>query len=459
MGTIRTVPVTTPNGGYPANIGNDPSSAFREDLPEVDCLLAKNSETRISLSNKDKLRYALPILHIATCGGIDIYSSDSRIRCLVGLLVERLRMPRYYIKPVFWNTNGYTKPSGVKAVSGYPKDHGYGHEEWNNAPNMLFKDRGTRFRAFHTESLGNAPVEDNDGQIFLFMTASHDGIQQLVGVAGKATSLISEDRRAEREDLRQRLKIDQRWQDAWHLEVVKRLHDNNLETFKNSWKKDVGWIPNWKSPEDYFFWPKSAVTVDPIKITGKARLLNMFGSYTEIDSGAAIRLMASVPLSVRTDAWSRILQEIEVSFADADADIADIKAAKGVAETTKQALIDARIGQGKFREALITHWAGVCAVTGCDQLQVLRASHIKPWKASSNAERLNARNGLLLVANLDALFDRGLVSFCTDGTMLVSKDISLSSRKLLGLPASLRRAPTAEENEFLDYHRNRFFTE
>ena len=368
-------------------------------------------------------------------------------------------MPRYYIKPVFWNTNGYRKPSGAKAVSGYPKEHGYGHEEWNNAPNMSFMERGIRFRAFHTEPLGNTPVDDYDGQIFLFMTASHDSIQQLVGVAGKATCLIPEGRRSERERLRQHLSIDQHWQDAWELEIVQRLHGHKLKAFRKSWKADLDWIPNWKSPEDYFFWPENAVTVEPLKITGKARLLNMFGSYTEIDSGAASRLMAAVPLAARTQPWSRIMQEIDASFADFDADVADIKEAKGVSETTKQALIDARIGQGKFRETLLTHWGGVCAVTGCDQLQVLRASHIKPWSAASNAERLNARNGLLLVANLDALFDRGLVSFFASGEMLVSKIISRSSQKLLGLPASLRRVPTAEEAVFLEYHRNRVFME
>lgn len=366
-------------------------------------------------------------------------------------------MPRYYIKPIFWNTNDYTRPSGTKAVSGYPKEHGYGHEEWNNAPSMLFTDRGIQFRAFHTEPLGNAPVEDYDGQIFLFMTASHDGIQQLVGVAGKATCLISNERRAEREILMQRLNIDQHWKDAWNLEIVRQLHGGNVKIFKKSWEKDLNWIPNWKSPEEYFFWPKRAVTVNPLEITGKSRLLNMFGSYTEIDSNAANRLMMSVPLSLRTEQWSRIQQEIDVSFADYDADIADIRRAKGVAETTKQALIDARIGQGKFREGLLDHWKGLCAVTGCDQPQVLRASHIKPWKVSSNSERLNPRNGLLLVANLDALFDRGLISFCTNGEMLISKKVSVLSRKLLGLPAGLSRLPTSEENVFLDYHRNHVF--
>ncbi len=196
-----------------------------------------------------------------------------------------------------------------------------------------------------------------------------------------------------------------------------------------------------------------------LNITGKTRLLNMFGSYTEIGSSAAVRIMASVPLSLRTQSWSCIQQEIDASFSDSDADIADIRRIKGVSETTKQALIDARIGQGKFRTELLNHWDSLCAVTGCDQLQILRASHIKPWSESSNSERLNAKNGLLLVANLDALFDRGLISFCSNGKMLISKLISRSAQKLLGLPAALRRPPTPEENVFLEYHRRRVFVE
>jgi hypothetical protein len=55
---------------------------------------------------------------------------------------------------------------------------------------------------------------------------------------------------------------------------------------------------------------------------------------------------------------------------------------------------------------------------------VLRASHIKPWKKSSNDERLDPENGLLLLANIDILFEKGFVSFDDDGCMLVSKDLS-----------------------------------
>lgn len=85
-----------------------------------------------------------------------------------------------------------------------------------------------------------------------------------------------------------------------------------------------------------------------------------------------------------------------------------------VDETTRKRLIDARLGQGNFRERLIEYWMG-CAVTGLTLVNILRASHIKPWHLSSNFERLDAFNGLLLSPNMDALFDQGYISFTKQG--------------------------------------------
>jgi hypothetical protein len=111
-----------------------------------------------------------------------------------------------------------------------------------------------------------------------------------------------------------------------------------------------------------------------------------------------------------------------------------------IPETTRMALIEARLGQGRFRSALIERWRQGCAVTGCTVLDVLRASHIKPWHASSPEERLDPANGILLSANFDALFDSGLISFDDRGRMIVSAQISAAATKggvhLLGLPSS-----------------------
>ena len=53
-------------------------------------------------------------------------------------------------------------------------------------------------------------------------------------------------------------------------------------------------------------------------------------------------------------------------------------------------------------------WGNRCCVTGSTTLDAIRASHIKPWRRSSNQERLDPYNGLPLVATLDALFDAGM---------------------------------------------------
>ncbi|QDV39293.1 HNH endonuclease [Tautonia plasticadhaerens] len=70
---------------------------------------------------------------------------------------------------------------------------------------------------------------------------------------------------------------------------------------------------------------------------------------------------------------------------------------RAVADTTeRRALVLSRVGQGQFRDSLMSVWGGRCAVTGLDLPVLLRASHIKPWRDSDNRERLDAYNGLLL---------------------------------------------------------------
>ena len=130
---------------------------------------------------------------------------------------------------------------------------------------------------------------------------------------------------------------------------------------------------------------------------------------------------------------------------------------KDVSETTRSALISARIGQGEFRKKLMNFWGRRCAVTGIGIEELLIASHIKPWAESSNTERLDPFNGLLLSANLDKLFDKGMISFDHQGTLLTSQKISADELKLLGFNATTglgtidkRHAP------YLSQHRKKF---
>ena len=125
--------------------------------------------------------------------------------------------------------------------------------------------------------------------------------------------------------------------------------------------------------------------------------------------------------------------------------------------TERQAIIKARIGQGQFREQLISHWKS-CAVTGCTEMGLLRASHIKPWSASSVAERLSLYNGLLLSPALDACFDRGYISFDNDGRIMLSERLSLGDIEALGLDGKMQISGLCPAHKsYLAYHRENLF--
>jgi hypothetical protein len=127
---------------------------------------------------------------------------------------------------------------------------------------------------------------------------------------------------------------------------------------------------------------------------------------------------------------------------------------EGNIETTeKDALIKARLGQGKFRDDLIKLWRG-CAVTGLCMKEFLIASHIVPWRTSNNDERLNPYNGLLLQPNFDKLFDSGYISFEDDGHIILSKKLDKSVFDKMGIKNTDKLVQVFPENKpFLKKHR------
>jgi hypothetical protein len=101
--------------------------------------------------------------------------------------------------------------------------------------------------------------------------------------------------------------------------------------------------------------------------------------------------------------------------------------------TETEALRAARLGQTKFRNQLMDRWDRRCAATGLPLPELLRASHIKPWRDSSAQERLDPDNGLLLAVHVDGLFDRGLISFDDEGAIVRSPMLSEDLIRALGL--------------------------
>jgi hypothetical protein len=157
-------------------------------------------------------------------------------------------------------------------------------------------------------------------------------------------------------------------------------------------------------------------------------------------------------------ALTDLLDDADARDAEMSDDEADVIERHGANSTEAQALIKARRGQGKYRESLLELFGNRCAVTGLALKQALRASHVKAWKPSTDAERLDPNNGLLLSATLDALFDRHLISFDREGKIMLAPLVAqYKDKHLLPLDDLLKR-PTDAQYAYLRLHNAEFET-
>jgi putative restriction endonuclease len=130
-----------------------------------------------------------------------------------------------------------------------------------------------------------------------------------------------------------------------------------------------------------------------------------------------------------------------------------------IGSTQKQQLIQARRGQGIFKSNVRFN-ESKCRVTGVGDLRLLIASHIKPWADSSDKEKLDGCNGLLLSPHVDRLFDRGLISFGNDGTLLVSSELDPAVLERWGIKTENKVGLfKSEQRTYLEYHRAERFKE
>ena len=132
-----------------------------------------------------------------------------------------------------------------------------------------------------------------------------------------------------------------------------------------------------------------------------------------------------------------------------------------VRETDRIAIVKARVGQGLFRER-VSSIERRCRVTGVENPTHLIASHCKPWRDSSNEERLDGENGLLLTPSIDHLFDRGFIGFEGNGRLIISPVAHRPSLEKMGIETSAivnvgNFSPG--QKSFLEFHRQAVFLE
>jgi len=171
----------------------------------------------------------------------------------------------------------------------------------------------------------------------------------------------------------------------------------------------------------------------------------------------------------RTDAPSEFVFKVaSLSISDSylqQQAVADIKTDYQVATETSLNAIDREIltrsrgfAQRLFRGNLFRLWDGACAVTGVREPKVLKASHIKPWAKSEVIEKVDHFNGLLLIPNLDSLFNEGLISFKDDGNVMVSNRLDHEDGRRMCITDSLHlKQVFTETKPYLDFHRSVLF--
>jgi putative restriction endonuclease len=135
---------------------------------------------------------------------------------------------------------------------------------------------------------------------------------------------------------------------------------------------------------------------------------------------------------------------------DVEAEIDSILDDDGLSKTEKCNLVKSRIGQGIFRQNVLSYWKA-CAVTSFKNTSLLVASHIKPWRLSNNSERLDPFNGLLLIPNLDRTFDAGLITFQIDGCIKLSP--LLTEPQKLGIKPDMLISLSSQHEVFMQFHR------
>ncbi len=125
--------------------------------------------------------------------------------------------------------------------------------------------------------------------------------------------------------------------------------------------------------------------------------------------------------------------------------------------TAKLQLVMARRGMGRFRSELERIERG-CRLTGISVTRHLRASHIKPWKDSSDDEKLDGCNGLLLAPHVDHLFDGGYISFEDTGDLLISAYLKSDILDAWGISRSANVGGFIKRQmEYLAWHRQNVF--
>jgi putative restriction endonuclease len=142
-------------------------------------------------------------------------------------------------------------------------------------------------------------------------------------------------------------------------------------------------------------------------------------------------------------------------------------------ETERILLAAARVGQHVFARQVLANCGSRCVFCGLrpssfGATRMLMAGHIKPWKDSSPAERLDPCNGLAACPAHDVAFDTGMLTVNGGLRIHLARPLAEAiqtdplARQYYGTPPLrevilLPRGAQAPARKYLDWHRQKIF--
>jgi hypothetical protein len=155
------------------------------------------------------------------------------------------------------------------------------------------------------------------------------------------------------------------------------------------------------------------------------------------------------------ESYDQLIWFLENTAEDEVQGIGEYLARSDVPSSTKKRFVEARITQRQFRDSICSYFNNRCAITGASQLLI--ASHIKPWARSTDKERIDTYNGLLLSPTYDKAFDAGFITFKNSGSIIICKQFAEDAARLGILNNATISRYTAFHDRYMEYHRAHVF--
>ncbi|TWT08826.1 hypothetical protein [Reyranella sp. CPCC 100927] len=160
-------------------------------------------------------------------------------------------------------------------------------------------------------------------------------------------------------------------------------------------------------------------------------------------------------VSDRLVALAADAEPMSASLAEA---MAEAIAVGDLPEEHKNDLIEARLGLGRFGDAVMAQWDRACCGTGTAVDGLIHVNPIKPWVRATNDERLDPENGLLMVATWSLAFNSGLIAFEDDGAIVLSADLPATEAHKAGIAPDFRLPLKGDrQRTYLAWHRMNVF--